>query len=471
MSAALGRAALAAILGTVGSVTPTLACSLVEGAALPTNYELVRAADAIVLAHAEPLPGSRERLRFVVDETLAGSFPEKTLTLPAYGDFAGASEPDDFARARPGAYSGGCIAADYRLGGSYVLLLADGPAGWDLERVAFARVNEEVPSAHAPWVEAVRAYAAIARLGDYEREKAALRALARRGLPGVAADVERHFRTPTAAKSEADLLALQATPRDSATRRQALWALAEHDGAATAALFHGVLAGPRLDESAAGPACHWAERRQVAGELANVLRHARHHRAGQHWACLAAVATLASASDETMVAPLVAELDDDELAAFYGAAAALARRDPAARELRRRVGEAPREHAPLALLLAAWGDPAILRWAAGPGQAPGHDRWVAAYVVARTPLAEGDAARRALLERRDAELTAALIDGLAEAARPDRLERVAEALATLPDDEQVTNAAQRALGRLARDGEAGAGALLATLPAETAAAH
>ncbi len=446
-------------------------CSLVDGALLPTNFELVQTSDAIVLAQATEETrrgsGSFTGVRFTIVEMLRGSYPEKVLALAGGLPFAGASPEDDFSRARPGAFAGSCTAFDYRIGHLYVLFLERHDAKWDLHRVAFSRVNEEVASADSPWVSAVREYSRIADLGDYERRKQALIALSHRASPPLARDIERHFATPTAAKSVADLLALYraAKNKDTHVARAALFGLSSHDDPATAAVMHELLAGepPASYES---PLCAWAEGDGNRGEFANVLRLARRSAHPGWSACGTTLAVMARPEDYAVLRPLLAKMKDDEARVFFEQAHGLAGAPEALAELRRRAAGRFRENSGWAELLAAWGDRDVVLWARGAGQGPGEHRWVAGYVLARSPRAEATEFLEELLHGQDTEMVAAVLEGLGDSRRENRLEWVQRALTAFPTDGNVTRAARLALRRLDEQGVPGAAGLLGSLPAE-----
>src|SRR3954470_18420063 len=121
-------AAVLTALAAAGS--PAWGCSVIAGASPPTNYEIVREAEAIVLArsvHWQPSADAERApwgsVRFEVEEVLKGDFRPSTVTLDGNLEFAGRGPEDNFSRARPGTYSGSCQAYDYRLDHHYLLFL------------------------------------------------------------------------------------------------------------------------------------------------------------------------------------------------------------------------------------------------------------------------------------------------------------------------------------------------------------
>src|SRR5258708_6674473 len=218
---AFTTAGVAAAARGLLAAAPARGCEEATGSLAHTNYELVRRAEAIVLARAvrfSPSPEHPEcgKLIFEVEQVLSGEFRDATLTLDANLDeSAGRTPEDDFSAPRPSAAA--CIAEDYRLRGRYLLFLRQYSRRWDLSGPGFSRVNEEVNGPDSPWVQAVRLYLRVAALHGYDREKAALGQLRARMAAGeeakalagaLVADIDRHFRTPSDAKSGADLVEL-----------------------------------------------------------------------------------------------------------------------------------------------------------------------------------------------------------------------------------------------------------------------
>lgn len=211
---------LVALLPIVALIAAADACTTVFGYRLPTNYELVKQADAIVLAEVTLLKveGTRNGISygtftFKVIERIKGKFDRESVTAEGDTDLRPWGDPHDFSYRKPD--HGPCNATDYEQGSKYVLFLEKWEGRWLVLGPPFTRINVLVDGPDAPWTQAVRQYARVAALGDYEQEKAALRELhtrAERDEPdcprALAADIDRHFSKPTWAKSFNDLKTL-----------------------------------------------------------------------------------------------------------------------------------------------------------------------------------------------------------------------------------------------------------------------
>lgn len=191
----------------LSSIAParTEACSLPSDFLPLSNYELVRRTKDVVLARVTGV--SQRGVDFEILEVLRGSGLRAGEVIALRGDvehYQGPSPAGDFAHARPGAGSGGCVAYDYRLDGWFLLLLERRAGEWSTPITPFARVNEEVELAADPWLSAVRQYVRIASLADHAKERDALEALRERAAKspslfvpkGLAADIARHLLPP-----------------------------------------------------------------------------------------------------------------------------------------------------------------------------------------------------------------------------------------------------------------------------------
>jgi hypothetical protein len=137
-------------------------------------------------------------------------------------------------------------------------------------------------------------------------------------------------------------------------------------------------------------------------------------------------------------------------------------------ELRRRIGDAPRDQSRLLFLLADWGDQRVFEDALARLGAEGDRRWVDPYVVARSTRPEVPSALNRILGAGDTDLVTWFVEGLLESKRADRLELLTTVLAKHPVPPQVVDAAHKALNAMRQQGVAGTDAVEAALPPQPA---
>ncbi len=144
-----------------------LACSVTADYVVPSNFELVQIADAIVVATPLGQTGSWDEIagpsvRFRVQETLKGETPRQLLLPQATLGQVAIGDPNRLIGAHPDAHSGGCIRRTFRRGQPAVLFLARDVEGqWNLLGFPFARVSEDYFGPDALWPRTVRDYLTI----------------------------------------------------------------------------------------------------------------------------------------------------------------------------------------------------------------------------------------------------------------------------------------------------------------------
>jgi len=207
-----------AALAFAAVAQPAAACSPVPGYRTPTNYELVRDTEAIVLAQVvagEMVERDPEASTITIRPLVAvkGPLPEGDIALrgmllsrDAGPELGVLSNPYEFERAHPVSYMGACIRYIFPLGGTGLFFLRTDHEGmWAPAGGAFSRWAEDVPGEDAPWVELVRLYAAAAALPEAERlalltvERDRQRALREDPLAQlIALDIDRALGVPGA---------------------------------------------------------------------------------------------------------------------------------------------------------------------------------------------------------------------------------------------------------------------------------
>ncbi len=209
MKARLPLLALA-LAAALPAARPAIACSVVSSYRVPTNFELVESAEAIVLGTVERQEG--EGSPFDTEVVVRPTLLLKGAALPAEvrlrgylakggGNFATRSGPSELRRVNPDALTGGCNRYVFDRGMQLVLFLQrDGKGVLRPSLPPFSRAAEDVPGPDSLWVKAVRHYVEIAAL-PADRRRAAMiarrNALRRSGDPDallLADDIDRNLR-------------------------------------------------------------------------------------------------------------------------------------------------------------------------------------------------------------------------------------------------------------------------------------
>ncbi len=447
-----------AVLLPLAAGSPVRACSVIEQAPNPTNYERVRESPVIVLAKsvAAERDADEERnlwgssIRFEVEEVLKGDFRPTILTLHGHLDFAGRGPEDDFSRARPGAYAGSCRAFDYRLQHHYLLFLEKSELDdrWSVGGPAFSRSNEEVDVPDSPWLTTVRLYLRVAALGDYDKEKAALRDLRAKAAAGTTpkafpkgliGDIDRHFATPSLAKSPADLIDLYTRAESDAARRSALWGLAETAPPAARELLRSLIPKETRPEQLTPLAMYFSKVAdpESLGPLA------------QTWdlvppgswsrqALVGAIVKAASPQDAPLMAGLLQRAPPSDSATILAQWFTAPGIDPriALDILHRRLQDTPGDFTRFQDALAILGDPDVVSWAEQRiwKDPKSEDGWKNARVLAFSPLPAADAAVRKIIEsggeKRVQWILPALTDPSFANVNPRRWDRLDDLLRT-----------------------------------------
>ena len=207
--------ATALALALALAAAPAAACSPSADYRVPTNLELAGHADAIVVARVVGTHRDEAgRSTALVIRPLAavkGPMPQGDIALAGIvlaegGQGGGTSDPDEFERAHPEAYSGACIRRVFPMGATALFFLRTDHEGmWAPAGSAFSRWAEDVADENAPWVQLARLYTVAAGLPAEDRapfledEREAL--LARTGEPLaqlMAEDIARQLAGPQA---------------------------------------------------------------------------------------------------------------------------------------------------------------------------------------------------------------------------------------------------------------------------------
>lgn len=170
--------------------SPARACSVTR--LPPTNYELVAAAERIVVVRAPKAPeGAAKKdeqtapIAMRVERVLKGapSTEGELITVSGNFDYRGRGDRDKVDTPRPGVMRGMCVAWDYKSEGTFVLFLKRIGGAWVLEARPLSRSNEEIDATGDVWEELITTYV---KLGKLPKKKASLeraRLIARANRP------------------------------------------------------------------------------------------------------------------------------------------------------------------------------------------------------------------------------------------------------------------------------------------------
>ena len=176
--------------------SPAMACSLTPGTFIRSNFELIDAADAIVVARA--VRGSKSErwgdIVFEVEETLKGSPTAEVIDRGGrFGDTI-ASDPNDILSANAEAFHGGCNRSTYKRGNLYVLMLGEfDEGGFIVAGDAFSRLSEDDFGPDSMWRRAIATYLEIQNNPDRLAQISALEDLLKRGSVETASAFEQQI--------------------------------------------------------------------------------------------------------------------------------------------------------------------------------------------------------------------------------------------------------------------------------------
>jgi hypothetical protein len=451
-------------------------CSVVMGYVRPTNYELVKEADSVVLARAEAfekkgkLRGGKSFgvFKFRVLESIKGGCKDEFISLEGDDDVRSWGDPNDFSFTKPD--HGPCNPTDYKLKGYYVLFLRDWKGQWLIGGSPFTRVNVQVEGTNAPWVRAVCQYSTAAGLNDYEKEKDALLQLRSRALSGdpevpraLATDIDAHFQKPTPAKTFSDLRALYDKPASAETREYVLWACA--NGAKQDAKdFVAALLRSGDWTNFISPVCIYVARVRLSGfheKFVSALQ--TNHNEHERRMLLVALAGSAGRPEQAVMQGVLESVSSDELVI----AAKWFEENPSkeAIDYISRVASIDYyKHSELACVLAKTGDSNVVNWAREYVKKPGEGAWLGYYVFAQSPLPAADTLAREVIKRGDSEGLIWLVQGYEDSKRTDRLERLQEITKIKTKSHKLIFWLRRTLGDWAHHGDTQAESLLSQLP-------
>ena len=164
----------------LGWATPSSAtCTVSPTYVRPTNFELVRRADAIVVATPVAMVG-HNAIRFRVEQVVKGAPPSEVVLgwMVLSEEVPPPSDLDVLSTAHP-QVSRPCYRRAFADGARYLLLIGGGggPDSWYLDILPFARNAEDYRGEDTPWQRTVRRYVALQQRLAPAAQREALRAM------------------------------------------------------------------------------------------------------------------------------------------------------------------------------------------------------------------------------------------------------------------------------------------------------
>jgi hypothetical protein len=452
---------------------------VVRGYIRPTNYELIKTAEAVVLAEAVKFTKTGEgrgawedvqlgTFTFRVLERFKGKFTNDTVTVEGDTNWSPWGDPNDFSYSKPD--HGPCNPTDYKVGSTYVLLLGSFRGEWHVSGPPFTRVNVEVEGTNAPWVQAVRHYSRIAAMKDYEKEKEALSELSKKASRkepacplALVSDIDTHFNKATEHESGDDLLRLYEKDKSWDARERVLWACARGKKP-EAKQFVLELVRSRDWRNIVWPVCSYIAELKLRECLEPLAGYYIEFADDREQPIIAhALACIAGSQDQALMQKVLIAWDGAE-AMQLGRWFTEYPSPEALKWYRGRVNNKYDKEWELTFVLAGLGDPDVVEWAKEFQKKSGENRWMAFYVLALSPLPAADALVQEIVHGKDVDGIIFLVQGYQDSKNPRRLQRIESVAARDGKTKKLIFWLRRTLGSMVSQGDEHARTLLNKLP-------
>ena len=439
----------------------SIACSYADGHLGSTHYDLIRKAEAILVA--EPVSKSGNKVDFKIIEVLKGNFRDKvfqgTEVHNSCIDYSYSVEsilPPALAQKLPKV--------------KYVLFLNNTPTGWKIWDLAADRMNTRVfDSDSSAFLKTVKQYVRISSINNYEiekRELRKLRSLARSGRNAMeypkdlVADIDHHLKSPTPNKSYQDLVRLYAHSSKE-KQREVLWAFAWGKHKEAADFFINLLKSP-LPLNYIGPISEYIT--QTKNEMLLVRLGKNYPKLDKQarWPLMWALIRTADNRHINMMLAALKSADKEEAGRLveWFVRYPVGEATEICGEL---LGKNYQENWELAFGLAGLGYIGTIEWARRFMNTSDEDRWMAYYVIARSPLEEADKLAKSVIEGNNPKDLITLIQGYKESQNPNRWNRLRDIINLDSRDSDVDYWLQRTLAEMTEEGDSQAAELLRML--------
>ncbi len=443
----------------------------------PSNYELVKKVEAIVIAKAvnfEKVEVKDERgnssipyVDFEVLSVLKGEFKEKVLRSKGNLRFRGRTKEDDFSEKRRG---GNCIALDFRIGYKYLLFLNNNKVKWVVAWKPFSRVSEEVDGIESPWVRAVQTYIKIATLNDYEAERKEFKKLIKsprdkKGIiPGLKEDVIRHLDTPSYDKSVEDNMHIFKTTTHEWKKATALKTFIENKEERAKPLIDNLFANSEWEkywEEVLRYLCATKNKDYFGIITARYLNDKEPFR--YRYFASYVIACLAEEEDEDVMHKIIG-VSKDEVSTHFSSWLISYPTEVNKKLIKEKIKDISDGllKFQLRMILARGGDGEVIEWAKKYIEAGYYD-YKEFYIIAHSPHPKADNIAKKLITNKDIEKLILLSQGYTKSSNPNRWDRLRDIINLTLKNEKLQTQMKRTLEQMISNGDKKAEELLKLL--------
>lgn len=452
-------------LTLVSFASKTLACSYADGALFPSSYDYVKQADAIVLAEPSSRKGSE--IEFTIVEVLKGDFIDSV----AYGfelntSCSSLSFPFKLESTLLEEVAKRIVIEKPK----YLLFFQRIDGQWRLDVSATEHYNVPITKKESSATFAiVKQLTRIASINDYETEKLELKKLNKLAKNGKVPDfysaqlskmIDDHFSTPTPNKSYRDLIDIY-NRFDKDTKRKVLWSLANGKHAEGEGFIFKLLASS-IPTNYIGPISLYISETKNESLLVRLGRNYPELDKSSRWPLMWAMIKTADERHVGMMMDALRSANSEEASRLIEWFVRHPNRE-ALEIARTLVGGKYQENWELSFGLAGMGDNDTLLWAKDFMNTSDKDRWMAYYIIAKSPLEEADRLARRVIETNSPDDLSSLIQGYEESRNPNRYDRLRDIAEIKNKDAKVSDWLKRTLDAMVSNGDVRASELLEML--------
>ncbi len=432
----------------------SIACSFADGYLGTTTYDLVKDADAILLA--EPVSEEGNIVLFNVTEVMKGEYDSKVIRTRSFGNNC---FPYNFLTkiSYPREILLQFTPPEIKF--KYILFVDKTRAGWIVSEEAASRTAIPITKSDESLLKKIRHFIRIDSIRDYEVEKKELKKLAKLAKSGrniteyprsLVADLEKYFKFPSPHKSFKDLKQLN-SHSSKEEKRDVLWALAWGKHAEAADFIIDLLKNP-IPLNYLGPFSEFIARTKNETLLLRLGKNYPTLDKESRWPLMWALIRTADERHKDMMLAALRSADKEEAGRLVEWFVRYPN-DDATEIVKALVGKDYQENYEISLGLAGLGDGETLSWAKEFMNSSSEDRWMAYYAIARSPLKEADNLAKRVIEASGTDDLVSLIQGYKESRNPNRWDRLRDINGRAKRDAKVDYWLRVTLNEMSDDGD------------------